>query len=139
VIACFHGLTAEADQLRHAAGGKPTHLDDRDLVLTARSLGLKTRKVRVAAERFAKTPLPALALDKDGQHFILAGCDGEKALIVEAGAGAPTISLPIQGKRRLVVYGESAHRRQQPERDSTRCRSRSVMKRSHQGFSAKPC
>jgi subfamily B ATP-binding cassette protein HlyB/CyaB len=94
VIAGFHGLAAEAEQLRHAAGGKSTHFDDRDLVLSARSLGLKTRKVCVSADRLAKTPLPALALDKDGQHFILAGCDGEKALILEPGANAPTISLP---------------------------------------------
>jgi subfamily B ATP-binding cassette protein HlyB/CyaB len=94
VIAGFHGLAAEAEQLRHAAGGKSAQFDDRDLVLSARSLGLKTRKVRVTADRFAKTPLPALALDKDGRHFILAGCDGEKALILEAGANAVTMSMP---------------------------------------------
>src|SRR5215469_1629923 len=86
IIAGFHGLAAEAEQLRHAAGGKSTQFNDRDLVLSARSLGLKTRKVRVSADRLAKTPLPALALDKDGQHFILAGCDDKKALILEPGA-----------------------------------------------------
>ncbi|HEY3597456.1 MAG TPA: type I secretion system permease/ATPase [Paraburkholderia sp.] len=94
IIAGFHGLAAEAEQLRHAVGGKSTRFDDRDLVLSARSLGLKTRKVHVSADRLAKTPLPALALDKDGQHFILAGCDGERALVLEPGASAPTVSQP---------------------------------------------
>ncbi|CAB3751245.1 type I secretion system permease/ATPase [Paraburkholderia solisilvae] len=94
IIAGFHGLPAEAEQLRHAAGGKSTQFDDRDLVLSARSLGLKARKVRVSADRLAKTPLPALALDKNGQHFIVAGCDSKKALILEHGTVAPTMSAP---------------------------------------------
>lgn len=40
--------------------------------------------------------MPALMLDQNGQHFILAGCDGEKALILEAGASGTVIVPPAQ-------------------------------------------
>ena len=94
LIARFHGIAADAGQLRHTAGIRSGAFDDRELTLSARSLGLRTRKVRVPAERLPSTPLPALALDQDGRHFILASCDADKALILEAGASGPNASSP---------------------------------------------
>jgi subfamily B ATP-binding cassette protein HlyB/CyaB len=96
LIARFHGVAADADQLRHAAGIKSEAFNDQELSLSARSIGLKTRKVKVTAERLTKTPLPALVLDREGRHFILAKCDTEQALVLEAGAPAPTISSPAE-------------------------------------------
>jgi ATP-binding cassette, subfamily B, bacterial HlyB/CyaB len=89
LIARFHGIAADAGQLRHAAGIKSKPFDDSELILSARSLGLKTRKVQVSLDRLARTPFPALALDNDGRHFIVAGYRDDKALILEAGANAP--------------------------------------------------
>lgn len=96
LIARFHGTAADAEQLRHAAGIKSEAFNHQELALSARSIGLKARQVKVSAERLAKTPFPALVLDKDGQHFILAKCDTEQALVLEAGAPAPTVSSPTQ-------------------------------------------
>ncbi len=92
VIAQFHGIAAHADQLRHAAACPSGALAARELELAARSLGLKTRRVRVAPDRLPKTPMPALVIDERGEHFILASCEAEKALILEAGAAGPIVT-----------------------------------------------
>lgn len=94
LIARFHGIAADAEQLRHAAGIKSAAFNVSELSLSARSLGLKTRKVRVSVERLSRTPFPALALDQQGRHFIVAGCNPERALILDAGAGATRASPP---------------------------------------------
>jgi subfamily B ATP-binding cassette protein HlyB/CyaB len=39
--------------------------------------------VIVAPDRLSKTPFPALALDKEGRHFLLGGCSADKALVLE--------------------------------------------------------
>ena len=92
LIAQYHGLAVDAQQLRHAAGVSCKPFTAEELERAARSLGLKTRRVRVTGERLSRTPFPALVLDGEGQHCILAGCDGARALIVEAGAGSPTVT-----------------------------------------------
>ncbi len=94
IIARFHNIAADAGQLRHAVGLKSQRFSARDLMLAAKSLGLKVRKVKIKADRLVGTPFPALALDKDGRHFILGGCDKEKALVMEPGKGAPSPSTP---------------------------------------------
>ncbi|WP_213232354.1 type I secretion system permease/ATPase [Caballeronia sp. NK8] len=94
-IARYHNIAADAAQLKHAAATGGGRLTDRDLVLSARSLGLKARIVPLRAETLAAAPLPALVLDRDGSHFILAKTDGKTALILESGGAAPTIK-PIE-------------------------------------------
>ncbi|KVH80533.1 peptidase C39 [Burkholderia ubonensis] len=94
LIAQYHGIAANAEQIRHAASAGSEQLEVNDLELAARSLGLKVRRVRVVAERLAETPKPALMLDEAGRHFVLAGCDAEKALIVEAGAQQAELVSP---------------------------------------------
>ncbi|WDD92894.1 type I secretion system permease/ATPase [Burkholderia sp. FERM BP-3421] len=94
LIAQFHGLATDADQLRHASGLPDGALGAADLELAARSLGLKTRRVRASVERLAALPKPALMLAGDGAHFVLAACDAGKALIAEAHAPSPTVSTP---------------------------------------------
>ncbi|KWO37189.1 peptidase C39 [Burkholderia sp. MSMB1459WGS] len=94
LIARFHGIAADAGQLRHAAGIKSAAFDDGDLTLSARSLGLKARKVKISVARLARTPFPALALDLEGRHFIVAGCNAERVLILDSGASTTTTSSP---------------------------------------------
>lgn len=96
MIARFHNLAADANQLKHAAGLKSAAFDDRELLLAARSLGLKARKIITSAERLPRTPFPALALDKNGRHFILAGCTADNALIVDTGRSTPTTTTPTE-------------------------------------------
>src|SRR5471032_1083636 len=90
-IARFHNIAANADQLKHAAAPVSGKFTDKDLVLSARSLGLKARIVPLRPATLGTTPLPALVLDRAGQHFILAKSDGKTALIMEPGMSAPAI------------------------------------------------
>ncbi|REG58064.1 HlyB family type I secretion system ABC transporter [Paraburkholderia sp. BL6669N2] len=90
-IARFHNIAADAAQLKHTAGTGTGHFSSKDLVLSARSLGLKARVVPLREEKLGSTPLPALVLDGNGRHFILAKSDGQTALILEPGGAAPTI------------------------------------------------
>jgi subfamily B ATP-binding cassette protein HlyB/CyaB len=89
LIARFHGIAADVEQLRHSAGIKSTPFTPQELVIAGRSLGLKVREVRTTIERLSKTPCPALVLEENGQHFILANADSEKSLILELGASSP--------------------------------------------------
>ena len=89
LIARFHGIATDAAQLKHAAAIRSGAFSEGDLVLSARSIGLKARAVSLVPERLAKTPFPALVLDHTGRHFILAGSDGKTALVLEPGMQAP--------------------------------------------------
>ncbi|MDP9011732.1 MAG: type I secretion system permease/ATPase [Pseudomonadota bacterium] len=94
VIAHFHGIAADAEQLRHQSGlGELTgRFSENDLLLAAKSLGLKTRSMQLKAERLEKTPLPALLLDRDHRHFIVARVSEDgNALIQEGDATGPRI------------------------------------------------
>ncbi|WP_321968343.1 type I secretion system permease/ATPase [Burkholderia cepacia] len=94
IIAQYYGVAANVEQLRHEASAGSDQLDVDDLELAARSLGLKVRRVRVTAARLVDTPKPALMLDNAGRHFVLAACDTDKALIVEAGAQQTEVTSP---------------------------------------------
>ena len=89
VIARFHGIATDASQLKHAAAVKSGAFSETELVLSARSVGLKARAVPLVIERVGKTPFPALAFDRTGRHFIVAGSDGKTALVLEPGMKAP--------------------------------------------------
>jgi ATP-binding cassette, subfamily B, bacterial HlyB/CyaB len=102
MMARFHGIAADADQLAHEFSpmGKP--MGTTDILLAARRLELKAKAVNVQTARLAKTPLPALAVGRNAQggtdYFILArvdeGGDGVQVLIQSPLSGRPeTLSL----------------------------------------------
>jgi subfamily B ATP-binding cassette protein HlyB/CyaB len=75
LLAQFHGVAANADQLRHEAGRGSQPFDETALLLAARKLGLKARVIRQPAERLDRVALPALALQHDGQALVVAKVD----------------------------------------------------------------
>ena len=92
VMAYLHGVAADAQQLRHQAGTRDGRFSEADLLLAAKSLKLKATRVQLQPSRLSKTPLPALMLDRDGRHFILAKLsDDGSALIQEGGTSRPSI------------------------------------------------
>lgn len=112
IIARFHGVAADAGQLRHAAGRGDEVFDSDALVLGARSIGLKARRVPLRIDRLDQVPLPALALDANGQHFIIARCDGKTALVLEANATAPVVvsldALAARTTGRMILFTSRA-------------------------------
>jgi subfamily B ATP-binding cassette protein HlyB/CyaB len=91
LIARFHGIAVDAAQLRHRAGLAEARFGESDLLLSAKSLGLKARVTKITAARLPRTPLPALALDSQGRHFVVAKALEDQVLIQEGGATAPQI------------------------------------------------
>ncbi|MFL9944785.1 type I secretion system permease/ATPase [Paraburkholderia agricolaris] len=112
VIARFHGIAADAAQLRHATARNNECFDSDALVLSARSIGLKATQAPLRIDRLDRTPLPALAFDKDGKHFIIARCDGKTAFILEAEAAAPTVlpldALAARTTGRMILFTSRA-------------------------------
>jgi len=95
MLARFHGLAADPDQLAHDWGEPGTSFDPTQILRAAKALGLKARRVRTTARRLPHTPLPALALDAEGQFVILARVDDGQALIHDPRAGRPQ-TMPVE-------------------------------------------
>ncbi len=103
MLARFHGLTADPAQLMHEFGGAGKSFGLTEVLLAAKKLGVKAKKVHVQSDRLARTPLPAMAQAVDGSWFILAqyaeetsvaGQNKQRALIHDPRAGRPeTLSL----------------------------------------------
>jgi ATP-binding cassette, subfamily B, bacterial HlyB/CyaB len=73
----FNGVASDAQQIRHRFG---TDIGVREMLLCAKTLGLKARTLTTHWERLARTPMPAIAVLRDGR-FLLLGKAGEQAVI----------------------------------------------------------
>ncbi|GAB3625469.1 Toxin RTX-I translocation ATP-binding protein [Pandoraea terrae] len=100
MIARYHALAVEADQIAHefCADGKALELPG--MLLAARRLGLKAKVVTPVAARLVRTPLPAVAVARDGGYFIVARCDGDKVLIHD----------PVQKRPQTLTLAEFSER-----------------------------
>ncbi len=94
IIARFHAIAADPDQLTHQfkVDGKP--LSKSDILLASKQLGLEAKAVRTGTDRLDRTPLPAVALCSDGSCFIMARSNGEQILIHDPVAGLPQMISP---------------------------------------------
>ncbi|CAH2895883.1 MAG: RTX toxin transporter, ATP-binding protein [uncultured Paraburkholderia sp.] len=112
IIARFHGIAADAAQLRHAAARNDEPFDNNALILGARSIGLRATQAPMRIDRLDRTPLPALAFDREGRHFIIARCDGRTVFILEADAAAPTVmsldALAIRSTGQMLLFTSRA-------------------------------
>ena len=91
MLARFHNIAADADQLAHDFRESGKNLTVAQILLAAKQLGLKARQVRTELSRLAQTPLPALAVGKDGRFVILARIDGDQVLIHDPGVERPQV------------------------------------------------
>jgi len=97
MMASYHGVAADADQLKHAFGQEP--FTTQTLLLAAKSLGLAARLVRQPAERLDRAALPAIAIDREGRYFIVAKRDASdpehpKLLLQRPGQPPEVLALP---------------------------------------------
>ncbi|MGS1000838.1 type I secretion system permease/ATPase [Burkholderia glumae] len=104
VIARFHGIATDTAQLRHAAARGEQPFDSDALILTARSIGLKARRVPFSVDRLDRSPLPALCIGHDGKHFIVARKDGDAVVAFEAGSTQPVLLSKDDTARRSTGY-----------------------------------
>lgn len=95
-IAHFHGIAANPEQLRHQSGVSEStgRFSESDLLLAAKSLGLKARTVHLEPDRLDKTPLPAVLLDRDQRHFIVARVSEDGSALIQEGDATPPRVVP---------------------------------------------
>jgi subfamily B ATP-binding cassette protein HlyB/CyaB len=81
IVARLHNIPADPAALLHFLGkGSSEALTVPDLLLCAKHLGLKASRTRRDPGRLPMTPLPALALMRDGRVRVLAQCDTARVL-----------------------------------------------------------
>lgn len=106
----FHGVAAEASQLRHQSGG--ARVGPVEMLRCARAFGLKARAVSSSWRKLAGTPLPAIAVRQDGSFVILAKVAGDVALVHEPLSGRPLQvereAFEAQWTGRLVLVARRA-------------------------------
>ena len=75
----LQGVAADRDQIRHRLG--TSTLGAAEILRCARDLGLKARTYRTRWTRLAKTPLPGIAMLRDGSFMVIAKASDEKVLV----------------------------------------------------------
>lgn len=89
MMARFHSVAVEPEQLRHQFGGSGKPLGEQEILLAAKASGLKARIVNTRFDRLARTPLPAIAETIEGKFVILARVSDEYVLYHDPHAGRP--------------------------------------------------
>ena len=77
----FHGIGADPAQIRHRFGA--VAMGVAEMLRCAKEFGLKARVITTSWSRLAKTPLPAIAVLRDGS-FLLLGKAGEDKVLVQS-------------------------------------------------------
>lgn len=95
-IAKMLGIPAEEAQLRRAyvvdsCGG----MDTTTILRAANELGLKSRFITTNHERFSNTPLPAIAILKNGNYIIVLRLENEKVVVIDPYRPHPFL-LPLE-------------------------------------------
>ena len=103
MLARFHGVATEPDQLAHEFRVPGKRFDEQALLLASKRLGLQARAVTTRPERLARTPLPAIAQMKDGRFVILAKLES-----AEEGAGRVLVQSPEVGRPELLELADFA-------------------------------
>jgi ATP-binding cassette, subfamily B, bacterial HlyB/CyaB len=75
----FHGIGADPEQLRHRLGHRRVGVAE--MLRCARELGLKARSCRTGWARLATTPMPGIAVLRDGGFIVLAKVGDDKAIV----------------------------------------------------------
>jgi ATP-binding cassette, subfamily B, bacterial HlyB/CyaB len=96
MLARHHGIAADEAQLRHEFG--PQRFTAETIMLGAKRLGMKAKLVHQDPERLDRAPLPAVAIDQEGNFFIVVkfgyeGGDRTKSRMVVQQPGTPSAQI----------------------------------------------
>ena len=68
MMARHHGIAVDEAKLQHEFGLKP--FTEETILLAAKRLGMTAKLVEQDVERLDRSPMPAIAIDKEGNFFI---------------------------------------------------------------------
>jgi ATP-binding cassette, subfamily B, bacterial HlyB/CyaB len=110
VLLRFHGIGADPKQIAHQFGGAPIGISE--MLRCAKQFGLKARAITTKWERLANTPLPGIAILRDGGFLVLGKIGDDKALVLSPRASRPTLvtraELEAAWTGRLVLIAKRA-------------------------------
>ncbi len=108
----LQGVAAEPDQLQHQLGLAGRTAEVTDLLRAARQFGLKARCLATRWDRLARTPLPAIAVRRDGGFLLIGKTTEQKALVQVPGGERPELieraELEAQWDGRLLLLARRA-------------------------------
>ena len=85
----LHGIAADPEQIKHQFGAAP--IGTPEILRCAKQFGLKARTITTQWQRLAITPLPGIAVLRDGGFLLLSKADDEKVLVLSPGSSRPTM------------------------------------------------
>lgn len=91
MVAKFHGVAADPDQIRHAHAVGSGGMASMDILRAAKELGFKAREVTLVYERLLKVQLPAIARLVDGRYAIIAKAETDRVLVLHPAEPNPRI------------------------------------------------
>jgi subfamily B ATP-binding cassette protein HlyB/CyaB len=83
------GIGADPEQLRHQFGRAPIKVPE--MLRCAKELGLKARVIKSSWQRLEMTPLPGIAVLRDGGYLLLGKARDDKAIVQLPLAPRPTL------------------------------------------------
>ncbi|MFM0070777.1 type I secretion system permease/ATPase [Paraburkholderia sediminicola] len=95
MLARFHGIAADPDQLAHEFKPGVAPFNTTQLLLAAKSLGLNAKHTKVRWDRLDRLALPAVAIDRAGNFFVIGRIEKNKAVIQRPDAAQPA-SIEIE-------------------------------------------
>jgi ATP-binding cassette, subfamily B, bacterial HlyB/CyaB len=84
----LHGVGADAEQIRHRFGGD---IGVSEMLRCAKELGLKARVYRSKWERLMNTPLPGIAVLRDGRFLLVGKASADQVLVQNPGLPRPML------------------------------------------------
>jgi subfamily B ATP-binding cassette protein HlyB/CyaB len=85
----FNGIGTDPDQIRHQFGGAP--IGTTEMIRCARKLGLKARVLKTSWRRLISTPLPGIAVLRDGGFLLLGKATDDRLLVQSPHSSQPTV------------------------------------------------
>jgi ATP-binding cassette, subfamily B, bacterial HlyB/CyaB len=91
ILLRLSGIGADPDQIRHSFGGATIGVPE--MLRCAKEFGLKARLCKTTWARLARTPLPAIAVLRDGGFLILGKVGDEKAIVQSPSTPRPALMI----------------------------------------------
>ncbi len=85
----LQGVAADREQIRHRLG--TTKIGAPEMLRCAKELGLKARVCKTEWSRLVRTPLPAIAVLRDGGFLVVAKAGDDKVLVRSPQASRPAL------------------------------------------------
>src|SRR5215472_16998199 len=89
VLLRFHGIGADPKQISHQFGTASIGVSE--MLRCAKQFGLKARAVKTRWERLAHTPLPGIAVLRDGGFLVVGKVGDDKAVVLSPLEQRPTL------------------------------------------------